>query len=369
MNYGIAAAVGATALLGAAMMLGAGWDRPPVEVTQLGYRGLGMEQVTNPRDAARTEAARVQPSEGIPPGPPEGPLARDVYQNVQVLGDLPEADFIRVMAAITEWVSPEQGCNYCHNPENLASDEVYTKVVSRRMIEMTRAVNTDWSDHVGATGVTCFTCHRGQPVPGNIWFEDNGLPEAGGMTASRKGQNTASVTAGYTSLPNDPFSTLFRGDETAIRVVGQTALPDGTPGATIQQTEGSYALMMHMSGALGVNCTFCHNSRSFSSWESSSPLRVTAWHGINMVRGLNREYLEPLGPTYPPHRLGPNGDAPKVACGTCHQGQSKPLGGLNMVESYPELGAQTAQQGGQSPAPAQPAQPAAEPAQPAQPAQ
>ena len=76
------------------------------------------------------------------------------------------------MTTITQWVSPEQGCNYCHNPANLASDELYTKVVSRRMIQMTQAINSDWSDHVGNAGVNCYTCHRGLNVPEYIWFAE-----------------------------------------------------------------------------------------------------------------------------------------------------------------------------------------------------
>ena len=74
------------------------------------------------------------------------------------------------MAAMTEWVAPEEGCNYCHVAENLASDDIYTKVVSRRMLQMTQHINANWNDHVGETGVTCYTCHRGNNVPAEIWF-------------------------------------------------------------------------------------------------------------------------------------------------------------------------------------------------------
>ena len=96
--------------------------------------------------------------------------------------------------------------------------------------------------------------------------------------------------------------------------------------------------MMHMSQGLGVNCTYCHNSRSFSAWDQSTPQRTTAWYGIRMVRDLNNAYLDPLLPTYPHNRLGPLGDAPKANCATCHQGASKPLLGVSMLKDYPELG-------------------------------
>ena len=56
--------------------------------------------------------------------------------------------------------------------------------------------------------------------------------------------------------------------------------------------------MMHISTALGVNCTYCHNTRAFYSWEESTPQRVTAWYGIRMVRDINNNYIGPLAPLY-----------------------------------------------------------------------
>lgn len=58
-----------------------------------------------------------------------------------------------------------------------------------------------------------------------------------------------------------------------------------------------------------------------------------------MARALNQEYLDPLQPVYPEHRLGPRGDAPKLNCSTCHQGIPKPLYGAAMVQDHPSLGA------------------------------
>jgi photosynthetic reaction center cytochrome c subunit len=92
--------------------------------------------------------------------------------------------------------------------------------------------------------------------------------------------------------------------------------------------------MMHMSEGLGVNCTFCHNSQAFSQW---IPKRVTAWHGIRMARELNNDYIVPLTSTFPANRLGPTGDVAKVFCATCHQGQNKPLAGLQQAKLYAGL--------------------------------
>ena len=148
------------------------FERPPVTVVQRGFRGTAMELVYNPR-LVEVNAYLHKVPEAPEPADTGEPYARDVYQNVQVLGDLSIQQFGRLMQSITEWVSPEvdnpepgapqRGCNYCHNPENYAEDSIYTKVVSRRMLQMTKHINEHWKSHVGEAGVTCYTCHRGNP--------------------------------------------------------------------------------------------------------------------------------------------------------------------------------------------------------------
>lgn len=335
MNIGVWLVAAIASALGVAALFTAGWERPPIEAVQVGYRGLGMAQLINPRLEEELEARNRVP-EPIFAADTGGPLASEVYENVQVLGDLSEGEFIRLMTAITEWVSPEQGCLYCHNEENLAADTVYTKVVSRRMLQMTAYINGDWQDHVSTTGVTCYTCHRGKPVPSEIWFIDPDREAFPAMVGYRAGQNLADADTGYTSLPYDPF-TPYLSNADDIRVISTYALPRAGERASIQHTEQTYGLMMHMSRALGVNCTACHNSRSFFAWDQSTPLRTTAWHGIRMVRDVNQSYLQPLAPVFPRERLGPLGDVGKVNCATCHRGLSKPLYGAPMAQDYPEL--------------------------------
>jgi photosynthetic reaction center cytochrome c subunit len=320
--------------VGAALLL-TGCERPPAKYTQQGFRGTAMQQVENPRTLAAAQAALPAVPADTPPAGPDGPKAKDVYQNVKVLGHLPVAEFNRHMNAITQWVAPEQGCTYCHAGANFADDSKYTKVVARRMIEMTQSLNSDWKAHTGATGVTCYTCHRGQAVPSQVWYQPL-VPKMNKntMIGNDFGQNKAMATVGLTSLPYDPYSSYLQGAE-EIKVYGAKPLPQGIgKGATIQHAEKTYALMMHMSKSLGQNCTFCHNSQAFSQW---IPKRVTAWHGIRMERDLNKAYLEPLTPQFPANRLGPNGDVAKVYCATCHQGVNKPLGGLEMAKLYEGL--------------------------------
>ena len=349
MNIGIggASAIVVGTLLGVAMLTMPGWDVPPIETEQIGYRGVAMEKVVNPRTRAKLVAASQMPEAVWPyEESPEGtPLASEIYENVPVLGHLPVDQFDRLMAQITEWVSPltdeplegvalEPGCNYCHNPENLAEDSVYTKIVSRRMIQMTQHINANWEEHVGATGVNCYTCHRGQAVPQEIWFTQD--QPMRGMAGFRAGQNEPGIASA--SLPGDPFTRYLLGDQD-IRKIGLGALPPPEgPQIGTKATEYTYSLMNHMSEGLGVNCTFCHNSRQFQGWEGAPPQRMSAWYGIRMARELNVDYLEPLGPEYPEHRLGELGDAPKANCATCHLGLNLPLNRAPAYDEFPSLG-------------------------------
>jgi photosynthetic reaction center cytochrome c subunit len=310
----------------------AGCELPPPDTQQVGYRGQGMVDVQNSTDPMGEMAYPT----ALPAASSAGPKAGEVYQNVQVLGDLSVAEFTRLMTTITAWVSPEQGCNYCHNPANLASDDIYTKVVSRRMIQMTQNINAEWGDHVAPAGVNCYTCHRGNNVPEYIWFSE--VVDERHAVGWRNGQNRAAEAVGYTSMPSDPFTHyLTSKDASAVRVASNGPFPTNEHNVPIQETEMAYAFMISWSQALDVNCTYCHQTASFRSWDISTPARVKAWHGLQMARAVNEDYLIPLGPEYPANRLGASGDAPKAYCATCHQGQAKPLNGADAVSAYPSL--------------------------------
>src|SRR6185369_16193406 len=185
--------------------------------------------------------------------------AKEVYENVKVLGDVSAERFNLLMTSMSQWVAPpEQGCTYCHNPENMASDEKYTKIVARRMLEMTRTINSRWSSHVQKTGVTCWTCHRGNAVPAYRWTEAAGVPDERSIVGNRRGQNAPDPNVGYASLPSGMFERYLRtGKQDQIRIASNSQYPDPVGHrASIKDAEGSYGLMMHISQSLGVNCTY-----------------------------------------------------------------------------------------------------------------
>lgn len=334
--------VGGLVFVGFWTLLFVGWNltlRTPVETQQIGPDGIGMVQVEFADDKARKANLPInQAPEEIYPlteADLEGPRASEIYENVQVLGHLSDAQFNRFMAQMTEWVAPEQGCGYCHgNDGNFAHDQYYQKVVSRWMIRMTQNINGNWQSHVGQSGVNCYTCHRGQNNPSYYWYTNLEASRSKGELGWRGGGNTPGI--GLATLPIDPYTPMLLGDA-QIWGVADYVHPgqEGTKGT--KHIEWTYALMNHMSMSLGVNCTYCHNSRNFGSWEMSPPTRTTAWYGIRMTRDINRNFMEPLYTAYPVSRLGPEGDSPKAYCSTCHYNVAKPLYGADMVSKYPSL--------------------------------
>ncbi len=294
-------------------------ELPPVETSQLGFRGVGMEHVANPstlQDSMESVAARIPQLAGSP-DTDMVPAPAGTWENVQYLGHLSEAEFNRTMLAMTAWVAQEtgQGCNYCHVIEddgtvNFVSDDIYTKVVSRDMIRMTQDLNANYPEHVGETGVNCWTCHMGEVLPNNYWF----YAADGERDLERYYVNEGARQTERYLL-----------DQEAIRVISDQALTGDTENtSSIQDTEYAYWVMIQMSKDLGVNCTYCHTTARFSDWDESPPQRVTALRGVGMVRHANAEYMLPLQGEWPDNRLGPMGDGPKIQCATCHNGAFQP---------------------------------------------
>jgi photosynthetic reaction center cytochrome c subunit len=304
---------------------------------QRGYRGTGAVQLYSPATLKTDlETNAIPEADPIDDPDPTLPPVSKKFKNVQVLNDLTVLEFSRLMGAFSTWVAPAEGCDYCHNPQNLASDEKYTKVMARRMIQMVRHINNDWKGHVADTGVTCWTCHRGRAVPTGDWYSRIDDRADSRMIGNKRNEATPGMTTnGNSALLYDPLS-IYLLQDTEIRVQGQQALAGQNPNR-ILSAKNTYSLMIYMSEALGVNCNYCHSTRAFADWTQSTPQRVTAWHGIRMVRELNADYLVPLRDVLPDYRLGPLGDGPKLACATCHKGSFKPLAGVSMKKDYEEL--------------------------------
>jgi hypothetical protein len=87
--------------------------------------------------------------------------AGQVYDNVLQYLNTPAEDLEDVMVGYSAALGV--GCDYCHQPDNFASDERVTKLLTRRMLEIQREVQAEFFE--AGPDISCWTCHRGEAVP------------------------------------------------------------------------------------------------------------------------------------------------------------------------------------------------------------
>lgn len=317
------------------------WTAPPIESTSYGPPEAEMVVF---KDVRHPTPVPQQPE--FAPAVAGGPSAAASYRDVQVLGGVSKAEFDRTMVAITRWVAPAQGCSFCHggtafNPANpdYASDWP-RKEIARRMLAMTRTVNASWTNHVGAQGVTCFSCHAGRNVPVDTWHLDPPLnPPEGGILGKPQAWNTSAKTIAR-FFPSRPDRMFLLEGLPADQVQGREALAKSGTKASFQHdreyTEQVYIEMMQWSHQLGVNCTFCHQSRALSDWSQSPPMRLHGYSGLKMTVMMNQNFVSRLAQWTPAGQRGVMGDPAMVNCGSCHGGRQKPAGGM-LGTVYPAL--------------------------------
>ena len=339
MRYLPYVAVAGAAAVGAFLVLFPEWDRPPFVAENIGPAGQQLVVLKDPR---RVIPYNVVPAV-LPDAPAGGPLAKDVYKNVQVLGDVPAAEFDRTMVAITQWVAPKQGCGFCHNlkpgPDgqvNYADDAMYTDKVARRMIQMTMKINTDWGNHVAPSGVVCYSCHRGENVPPLVWYKQPAPEHSGILGKPRDWQTNARTIRDFFPTESNQQWLVDDDDpnlESNAAMVGER----GSGVGSMVNAENIYVMMMQWSQALDANCDLCHASRALQSWQQSSPYRLDGLWGQYMTQDINKNFLVPLATVFPREMLGQMGDTAKVSCYTCHIQAQKPLGGFDLISHYPAL--------------------------------
>ena len=351
MMRGLRWAVGAGTVAGVAFILAVPqWTHPSAAGVELGPPGQSM--ILFP------QGQQVEPVPQLPPAPlpavaPSGQLASAVYKNVQVLGNVDQAEFMRLQEAITRWVSPKQGCGFCHAGNDFASDAKPQKIAARLMLSMTRTINADWSNHVAPAGVTCYTCHRGQPIPAETWFPQEPKPVKP-LVALQQPYNEAADTV-RKFFPDTGWALFYVGDEN-ISAGSNSVLPDNQVHAVIVVTR-IYEMMMQLSDGMGVNCGFCHHSRAFADWSQSTPQRWTAHYALEQIRDLNNRFLLKLADAIPMKRIrvhetslpvlpaveaGIQSGNGLAVCAPCHYSQPKPMGGADVISTYPSLVGQAA---------------------------
>jgi Photosynthetic reaction centre cytochrome C subunit len=108
-------------------------------------------------------SSSVNAQEPLKPGPAEGP-------NIKVLTGMLVPEFVLEMQHFVQALGVS--CQYCHVRNDFANEGNDRKLVSRQMIEMTKAINKQYfPNYTPLEGesrlgrVTCMTCHQGEAKP------------------------------------------------------------------------------------------------------------------------------------------------------------------------------------------------------------
>ena len=87
--------------------------------------------------------------------------AENVFMNIQTLKGVPAGRVPAIMAIFSRSLGVR--CNFCHVPENFASDDKDNKKMARKMLGMVRGTLQKFYN--GSGPVACFTCHHGSETP------------------------------------------------------------------------------------------------------------------------------------------------------------------------------------------------------------
>jgi photosynthetic reaction center cytochrome c subunit len=109
-------------------------------------------------------AALVIGAQPQQPASQEGKAAEEVYKNIKVLKGTPANQLNQSMHLVKAAVGLD--CEDCHDPRDRAADTLKMKETARNMWRMMIDLNNNLFQ--GRQEVTCYTCHRGSPIPANV---------------------------------------------------------------------------------------------------------------------------------------------------------------------------------------------------------
>lgn len=98
----------------------------------------------------------------------ENQNAGEIWKNVQQFKELPASRFLRLMGNYTKVLGVS--CSHCHIVGEWEKEDLATKQIAREMLDMMDKINTEGVAKIkNLRGkpplISCYTCHRGQPIP------------------------------------------------------------------------------------------------------------------------------------------------------------------------------------------------------------
>jgi hypothetical protein len=202
-------------------------------------------------------------------------LAEDVFRDVKVFKGKNASRVIPAMDALRRLLGVE--CTYCHTQYDWSNNSKPAKLKARQHFEMIESINH--SSFADANAVSCWSCHRGSPIPPPYKKDEAAVLRANRLIALR---------------PEDaekPSQEVLKNIQT-LRDVPAGHFP---------------SIMAYFAASLGVGCDHCHVTGQFE--RDDKPEKLKARKMLMMVGGILRQYYGGNGP---------------IGCYTCHQGKIRP---------------------------------------------
>jgi photosynthetic reaction center cytochrome c subunit len=232
-------------------------------------------------------AVLIVHAQGAPPVL-EGKTAEQFFKNIQVLKGTPAEQLNQTMHLIKGDVGLD--CEDCHEEKDRAADTKELKETARKMMRMVIELNKN--SFGGQQTVTCYTCHRGSPIPLNTpILPVNEAEETSKITLPSVDQ----VLAKYVEA---------LGGEQAIRkimsrvITGTEELPTGPGGtvpmpATIERDLKAPNLVLEVHRTPGF--TISNGFDGKAAWAQDPRGRVTEALKIDQSRARrDADFYEPL---------------------------------------------------------------------------
>jgi hypothetical protein len=209
--------------------------------------------------------------------------AEEQFKNIQVWKETPANELIPAMHLIEGQTGMD--CTYCHVEDARDKDDKKPKETARRMMRMMDSLNQMYFN--GQQVITCYTCHRGKPMPVNEPMVPTAEPVlADPMIAGLK-----------VTLPSvDQILSKYveaLGGEQALRkitsrvVTGTTFIPSGPGGAiplpaSVERLEKAPNLVVNTYKT--PTSTSADGFDGTRAWSQNAAGRVTDVQGVDQQR-------------------------------------------------------------------------------------
>jgi photosynthetic reaction center cytochrome c subunit len=216
-------------------------------------------------------------------------------QNIQVLTGMDTAQLWNYMQRVSAAMGVS--CQYCHDINNYSADSYSQKVSARLMFILVQDLNSQYMVNLPnwrGNYVQCSTCHYNEPYgmptvsdtflrstpPIDVVLEP--LNDQGEPVRDPANEMSLQVATLYYLFNYQIWDPYDANDPTSGRGSLALTYPEGR---TQDQVTINQNNMNLQSWALGVGCTYCHNSRNFYAYEAEQPLpQFDDTYGVNRLK-------------------------------------------------------------------------------------